>query len=136
MSQEIVVNAVVGRDMDTVWSLWNSPEHIQRWMHASNDWECTKAVNNLKVGGRFSFTLAAKNKSASFDFSGTYTAVELNKVIAFALYDKRTVSVLFDAKEDGVHIIETFEMENENPEEMQRVGWQAILDSFKNYCES
>jgi hypothetical protein len=32
-------------------------------------------------------------------------------------------------------VVETFEMENENSEEKQREGWQAILNNFKNYVE-
>lgn len=135
MSKAITVETVVRKDIGTVWSFWNSPKHIEKWMHASSDWECPKAVNDLRVGGSFSFTLASKDKKSSFDLTGTYTAVEENVRIAYTLSDERKVEVLFHAGEGSVKIVETFEMENENSEELQRSGWQAILDNFKLYTE-
>lgn len=36
----------------------------------------------------------------------------------------------------GAQVTETFDAENENPVEMQRGGWQAILDNFKAYAEA
>jgi hypothetical protein len=33
-------------------------------------------------------------------------------------------------------VSETFELENQNSEELQRGGWQAILDNFKQHAES
>lgn len=134
-STQITVETTINRDIETVWKCWNFPEHITKWMHASPDWECPKAENDLRVGGRFSTTLSAKDKSVSFDIVGTYTVVEENKKIAYTMDDNRTVSIVFIVEGDKVHIIETFEIEHENPPEMQRAGWQAILDNFKVYTE-
>jgi len=33
-------------------------------------------------------------------------------------------------------VTESFEAEGTNADEMQRAGWQAILENFKNYTES
>jgi uncharacterized protein YndB with AHSA1/START domain len=135
MNKLITVEAFVRADGASVWTFWNTPEHITHWMHASDTWECTKAESDLKAGGRFCFTLGAKDKSVSFDLSGTYTAVEAGVSLAYTLDDNRTVKASFTAKDGGTRIVQTFEMETENPEEMQREGWQATLDNFKSYVE-
>ncbi len=136
MSKNITVETIVQADMENVWRAWNTPDDIEQWMHASEDWECPKAVNDLQVGGHFSFILASKDGATSFDLGGTYEAVDEHERISYVLDDGRKVMIFFDETEDGVRISETFEMEDENPEEMQRSGWQAILDNFKKHCES
>lgn len=136
MSKKITVETLVNASPEKVWDSWTTPEHIQQWLFASDDWECPKASNDLKAGGRFSSTMAAKDGSASFDFAGSYTEVEENKRIAYTMDDGRTVNITFNPEDDGVRVTETFEMENQNSEELQRSGWQAILDNFKKYTES
>jgi uncharacterized protein YndB with AHSA1/START domain len=118
-----------------------NPAHITGWNFASDDWECPQASSNLEEGGTFSYTMAAKDGSASFDFTGTYTNVVLNELIEYDM-DKapneeipRHVKIEFIETSSGVKIIETFDTENENPIEMQRGGWQAILENFKKYVE-
>jgi len=49
--------------------------------------------------------------------------------------DGRKVEISFAATENGVEVTESFDPETQNPEEMQRGGWQAILDNFKSYVE-
>lgn len=131
----ITVEALINAPIEKVWECWTAPEHIIQWNRASDDWHCPKAVNDLKVGGHFSFTMAAKDGSFSFDFEGNYDEVVENKRIAYTMSDGRKAEVTF--KEDGnsTHIVETFDAENMNPFEMQRAGWQAILDNFKKYAE-
>ncbi len=80
--------------------------------------------------------MAARDKSSSFDFTGTYTVVIENELIAYDLDDGRQVRVEFTELPEGVRITESFEPENQYPEEMRRSGWQAILDNFKKYVES
>lgn len=128
---QTVVNAPKGR----VWEFWNKPEHIVHWAFASDDWEAPAAENDLRVGGRFKTTMAAKDKSKSFDFTGIYTAVKENELIEYEMDDGRHVKVEFTELPEGVKVIETFDPENENPEEVQTGGWQAILDNFKKYVE-
>lgn len=131
----ITVNVRVHADIDTVWECWNNPTHIQNWAFASNDWECPYAENNLIVGGTFVSTMSAKDKSASFNFSGVYTTVVPNSLIEYTMEDGRKVSVSFEQVEDTVQITETFDPESENTLELQKAGWQAIVDNFKSYVE-
>jgi uncharacterized protein YndB with AHSA1/START domain len=134
----ITVEAIVKAPLTKVWEYWNKPEHIMSWAFASDDWEAPAAVNDLRVGGKFTTTMAAKDKSTSFDFTGTYNMVNEHKLIEYTMdgEDRRHVRVEFIDVPEGVKVIETFDPENENPEEMQRGGWQAILNNFKSYVES
>ena len=129
---ETVIDAPIGK----VWELRTEPKHIVKWAFASDDWEAPHAENDIREGGRFKTRMAAKDKSASFDFTGTYTAVTDRKLIEYDIDDGRHVKIEFKETPDGVKITETFEPENENSEEVQRKGWQAILDNFKNYVEA
>ena len=132
----ITVQTIVNAPVQKVWSAWNQPEHITKWCQASPDWHAPFAENNLRKDGKFKTTMAAKDGSVSFDFEGVYTNVQENKLIEYTAADGRKVKVEFSAEGNKTKIAETFEAENTNPVEMQRGGWQAILDSFKNYTES
>lgn len=134
-SAQITVQTIVQAPMKKVWEYWNSPEHIVNWAFASDDWEAPEAENDLKAGGKFKTVMSAKDKSESFDFTGTYTQVKEHELIEYEIADGRRVSVEFLATPEGVNIIETFDPENKNPEELQRSGWQAILNNFKKYVE-
>lgn len=136
MESAITVQAVVNAPIDKVWERWTKPEHIVRWAFASDDWEAPSAENDLRAGGRFKTAMAAKDKSAGFDFTGTYTAVQEHKLIEYDIDDGRHVKVEFAESPEGVRITETFEPENTYPKDMQRSGWQAILDNFKKYAEA
>jgi uncharacterized protein YndB with AHSA1/START domain len=132
----ITIEATVNAPIEKVWNSWTKPEHITQWNQASPDWHCPKAANDLRVGGEFSATMAAKDGSFSFDFGGKYTKVENHKTIESVLGDGRTIKTTFSASPAGVKVIETFEAEGTNPVEMQRAGWQAILDNFKKHTET
>lgn len=132
----ITITATVNAPINTVWECWNKPEHITKWAFASDDWEAPKAENDLQVGGKFTTTMAAKDKSTSFDFSGIYSVVEENKRIEYDMEDGRHVKTEFTETPQGIKITQTFDPENENTEELQRNGWQAILDNYKKYTES
>lgn len=136
MAQPITVQSVVKAPVAKVWKFWTEPEHVMRWAFASDEWEAPAADNDLRVGGRFKTTMAAKDKSASFDFTGVYTGIKEHRLIEYNIDDGRHVKVEFAESPEGVKITETFEPENENPENMQRSGWQAILDNFKKYAEA
>ena len=135
MKNEITVQTVVNASMAEVWEYWNKPEHITGWAFASDDWEAPAAENDLRIGGKFKTTMAAKDKSESFDFTGTYTDIREYELIAYDLDDGRQVRTEFTELPEGVRITESFEPENQYPEETQRSGWQAILDNFKKYVE-
>ena len=132
----ITVQTTMNVPIKIVWECWISPEHITKWNNASDDWHTPYAENDLRIGGKFKSTMAAKDGSMSFDFEGEYTLVEQNKAIKYAMADDRKVDVYFTETQTGVEVIESFDPETVNPEEMQRDGWQAILDNFKKYVES
>ena len=135
--KSITVETTVARDVETVWSSFTLPEHIVKWNQASADWYCPRATNDLRVGGTFVFTMASKDGADGFDFTGTYTSIELYKKIEYAIVDGRRVSVVFDKiDENTTKVTETFDMESTNSEELQRQGWQAILTSLQHYTES
>ncbi|MEI9944422.1 MAG: SRPBCC domain-containing protein [Chitinophagaceae bacterium] len=135
-AKPITVEAVVNAPVEKVWETWTKPEHIMQWCQASDDWHAPLAENDVKVGGKFKTVMAAKDGSFSFDFGGVYTAIKENEAMAYDMADGRQVSIQF--KKNGANetkVIETFDPEDINPEEMQRGGWQAILNNFKKYTE-
>lgn len=132
----VTVGAIVNAPIEKVWAYWNEPKHIMNWAFASADWEAPYSENDLKVGGKFKTTMAAKDKSASFDFEGVYSEVIPNKRIAYSMADGRKVQIDFIQSDDSIRVVETFDIEKLNPAEMQRAGWQSIMDNFKEYTES
>lgn len=133
--QKITIEATINAPVNKVWDAWTTPEDIIQWNSPSPEWHTPRAQNDLKVGGRFISRMEAKDGSAGFDFGGTYDKVDKNKCMAYTMDDNRTVEVLFDVNGDQTKVTETFEAEEENSLEMQRGGWQAILDNFKKYVE-
>ncbi|MCB9000300.1 MAG: SRPBCC domain-containing protein [Bacteroidales bacterium] len=132
----INVQVIVNAGIEKVWECFTLPEHIIHWNFASDTWHSPRAENDLKVGGKFSWRMEAKDKSFGFDFSGTFTKITLNKEIAYILDDGREVSIEFIRKGSQTLVKEFFEAEEVNSPEMQKAGWQAILDNFKIYTES
>lgn len=131
----ITVEALVQAPIAKVWNSWNAPEHITKWCQASEDWHAPFAENDIRTGGKFKTTMAAKDGSFSFDFEGVYSNVKENETIEYAMADGRKVKITFKAEGNATKVTETFDPESENPVEMQKGGWQAILNSFKNYTE-
>lgn len=131
----ITVSTKVKAPIAKVWECWTKPEHITKWYHASDDWHAPRAENDLKVGGKFSTTMSAKDGSFSFDFGGTYSKIDPHKAIEFTIGDGRKVQVTFASHGNEVEVTESFEAESQNSEDMQRQGWQSILDNFKKYTE-
>lgn len=134
--KSITVTALVNARAEKVWKFWNDPEHITKWNCASADWHSPQAQNDLKKGGRFNIRMEAKDGSMGFDFEGTYDVVEPNEYLEYTMGDGRKVKVSFEESDGKTFISETFEAETTNPIEMQRSGWQSILDNFKKYSES
>ncbi|MDX1906449.1 MAG: SRPBCC domain-containing protein [Bacteroidia bacterium] len=129
------VKTLVQAPMNTVWSCWTEPAHIVHWNQASADWHTPRATNDLRPDGHFSYTMAARDGSMSFDFAGTYTEVVHAARIVYAMEDARKVEVIFEATDAGVEVTEIVEPETLNPVELQQSGWQAILDNFRQYTE-
>lgn len=135
MSTKITVSSSVHTTIEKVWDCWIQPRHIIRWNHASDDWCTLKASNDIRPGGRFSSTMAAKDGSFSFDFEGTYNRVDQHEHIKYTMSDGRKAAIHFTPAGNQTTIEITFDAENENPVELQQQGWQAILDNFKKYTE-
>jgi uncharacterized protein YndB with AHSA1/START domain len=133
---DITVQATIHAPVKKVWELWTIPEHITRWCFASDDWHAPSAENDLRAGGKFSSRMEAKDGSVGFDFGGIYETVKTHEVIEYVLGDGRKVKIVFNGNGNETEVIETFETESTNPVEMQRAGWQAILDNFKKYVEA
>ncbi|MBC3874704.1 SRPBCC family protein [Undibacterium flavidum] len=133
---KITINTTVKAKLKDCWDAWTTPADIMQWNAANDDWHTPRSSNNLRVGGIFSSRMEAKDGSMGFDFEGTYTQVIPHELIEYALGDQRTVTVTFKEADGAVQITETFDAENEHSAEMQRAGWQAILDNFARYVES
>tara|TARA_R110002050_G_scaffold235645_1_gene371542 strand:+ start:721 stop:1137 length:417 start_codon:yes stop_codon:yes gene_type:complete len=134
-SKVISIQATIEADINKVWEYWNLPSHIINWNFASNEWHCPKASNDLRVGGKLSSRMEAKDGSFGFDFGATYTAVIPHKKISYKMDDGRNATIKFEDLGKHTKILIDFEAETENPIEMQRDGWQAILNNFKDYVE-
>jgi len=132
----ITITTTVLAPAEKVWERWTVPEHIIKWNNASDDWHTTHAENDLRIGGKFLSRMEAKDGSLGFDFIGIYDLVKENKLLEYTLWDGRKVIIVFTGIGNTTNIVETFEAESENSIEMQRSGWQAILENFKKYAEA
>lgn len=134
--EKITVQGIINEPVEKVWDAFTKPEHITKWNHASEDWHCPRAENDLRAGGRFTSRMEAKDGSEGFDFTGVYDEVVPQKKIAYTMDDGRKAQVMFEEMGNSTAVTTTFDPENENPLEMQKAGWQAILDTFKTYTEA
>jgi uncharacterized protein YndB with AHSA1/START domain len=132
---KITVEVSVKAPFKKVWECFTEPSHIVKWNFASDDWCTPKAENDLRDGGKLKYRMEAKDGSAAFDFEGSFTKIEEYKLIAYQIADGRNVEITFTENENGTLVTETFEAENTNSLELQRQGWQAILDNFKKHVE-
>jgi uncharacterized protein YndB with AHSA1/START domain len=132
----ITIETLVQAPVEKVWSFWTLPEHVTQWNNASDDWHTPRAENDLRTGGKFLSRMEAKDGSVGFDFGGVYDEVATGERIAYTMDDGRKVLVNFMKQGEATRLVETFEAEDSNPVEMQRSGWQSILDNFKRYAES
>jgi uncharacterized protein YndB with AHSA1/START domain len=133
---KITVQTTVAANIQKVWEYWTAPQHIVNWNFASEDWHCPHAENDARTGGKFSSTMASKDGNMSFEFEGTYDEVIDQQRIAYTLPDGRQVTVSFEDLGGQTNVTESFDAESSHSEEMQRDGWQAILDNFKKYVEA
>lgn len=123
----ITVSTVIkNKTAAQVWDYFTSPKHVMNWNYAGDDWHCPKAENDLEIGKSFNYTMAAKNGEMSFDFTGIYTEIEPLFKISYVLEDERKIFVTFTETEEGIEVVEKFDPETENAEELQQTGWQMI----------
>ena len=131
----ITIETTVNAPVEKVWRYWTEPNHIMKWNNASDDWHTPHAENDLRAGGKFTARMEARDGSMGFDFGGVYTDVKEHQLISYTIGDGRRVNVTFSGDGNQTKVTETFEAESTNPIEMQRNGWQSILDNFKKYTE-
>ena len=136
MAETITVATTVNAPVEKVWECFTQPKHITQWNSASEDWHTPTATNDLRKGGAFTCRMQARDGSMGFDFAGTYDEVVPNEWIAYTIGDGRRVTVDFAEDNGAMRVTETFEIEQQNSPEMQRTGWQTILDNFKVYVET
>lgn len=136
MATKITVETTVSATPDKVWESWNKPEHITKWNYAADDWHCPKAENDLRPGGRLRSRMEAKDGSFGFDFEAVYDEIVDQKKISYTMLDGRQATTHFEDLGGDTKVTTTFDAESENPVEMQKGGWQAILDNFKKYTEA
>lgn len=131
----ITVETIIEAPIKVVWDMWTKPEHVMHWNFASKDWHCPNATSEFYVGGEFHYNMAAKDGSVAFDFCGTFTKILDHSFIEIFLEDGREWNIQFESEGAATRIIETFEPEQVNSLELQKQGWQAILNHFKDYVE-
>ncbi len=132
----ISVKAIVYAGVEKVWNFYTKPQHIIKWNTASDDWHTTKAECDLQKGGKFLSRMEAKDGSFGFDFSGVYDEIRPHELVAYTLDDGRKATITFKGEGESTIVVVEFEAECKNPIEMQKGGWQAILNSFKKYTEA
>jgi len=132
----ITVEATINAPVNRVWKFWTLPEHIIHWNNANEDWHTPRAENDFRVGGSFLSRMEAKDGSFGFDFAGAYNEIKTHELIIYTIFDGRKVHISFASVGNSTTIIESFEAESENSIELQKSGWQSILNNFKHYVES
>ncbi|HEX8269612.1 MAG TPA: SRPBCC family protein [Flavobacterium sp.] len=137
MSQsKITVQATIDAPVATVWKVWNTPDDIIKWNTADPGWHTPASKNDLRVGGRFRHRMEAKDGSFGFDFEGVYDTVDLYQEISYTMDDGRRATTIFTEEGNRTHVATTFDAETQNDVEMQKQGWQAIVNNFAKFTES
>lgn len=133
---KITIEATIAAPVEKVWIFWTDPKHITQWNFADESWQCPWATNELKIGGKFCARMEAKDGSFGFEFTGTYDEVIPNNCLSYTMEDGRQVTTTFQSVGLKSKVVTKFDAEKENPVEMQKSGWQAILNNFKKHAES
>jgi uncharacterized protein YndB with AHSA1/START domain len=133
---KITVTALVNAPVPTAWKSYTQPEHITNWNFASSDWQCPRATNDLRPGGKYSARMEAKDGSFGFDFEATYDEVKENRMLSYTMGDGRNATTTFEEEDGKTRVTTVFDPENMNPADMQQAGWQMILDNYRKYTES
>ncbi len=132
---KITIQAVVAADRQKVWDCYTQPEHITKWNFATDTWHCPAASNDMRVGGKYLARMEAKDGSFAFDFEAVYNEIVDGEKFTYTMPDNREIQVSFEQTDDKTRVTVTFDPENENPVDLQRSGWQSILDNFRKYAE-
>jgi uncharacterized protein YndB with AHSA1/START domain len=135
-TNKITIQATISADRKKVWDFYTNPDHITKWNFATDDWHCPNATNDMRVGGKYLARMEAKDGSFGFDFEAVYEEIIEGEKFTFTMTDGRQATVNFKKLSDKTEVTVIFDPETENPVELQREGWQAILNNFKKYAET
>ena len=133
--EKIQVRTSVMADKQKVWDYYTSPEHITQWNFADPSWHCPSASNDMKIGGRYVARMEARDGSFGFDFEAIYTEINILESFIYQ-FGERFAKIEFNNMNNQTEVIITFDPETENPIELQKNGWQAILNNFKIHTET
>lgn len=133
---KITINNLIKADQKKVWDYYTLPEHIVNWNFAADSWCCPSAENDIQVGGKYKARMEAKDGSFGFDFEAIYIDIVDGQQYTYRMVDGREAEVKFQDIEGNTLVTVIFDAENQNPIELQKGGWQAILDNFKKYVEA
>ncbi|MDR0228463.1 MAG: SRPBCC domain-containing protein [Flavobacteriaceae bacterium] len=136
MTQKINVSATVHASTDSVWDCYTNPEHITQWNFADPSWHCPSATNDMQIGGKYTARMEAKDGSFGFDLEAIYSELDLKKHFTYIMPNGREVKVVFTNDNGATEVNITFDGDGENAIDMQKAGWQAILNNFKTYVEA
>lgn len=134
-TDKITIEAFVSVSPADAWAAFNSPHAITQWNQASPDWHCPTAQVDLRVGGKYIARMEARDGSFGFDYAGIYEEVDAPNALTLRLDDDRRARTTFEPHSNGTRVRTAFDPEATNPHELQRDGWQAILNSFAAYVE-
>jgi uncharacterized protein YndB with AHSA1/START domain len=134
-AEKVTVATEVPLSAERAWHVYTDPDEITRWNHANDEWHCPTASTDLQIGGLHRARMEAKDGSFGFDFEGTYAEVDAPRALTLVLGDGRQSRTTFHPSGIGTRVETTFDAEAENPVELQRDGWQAILSSYRKRAE-
>lgn len=133
--QQITVATTVPVAQERAWELYTDPNEVTRWNFATDEWHCPSASIDLRAGGTHKARMEAKDGSLGFDFEGTYVEVDAPRSLTLMLGDGRKSRTTFKPSAEGTMVETTFDAEPQNSIEMQRDGWQAILNNYRKIAE-
>lgn len=136
MSNKIIVTATVNAGGQKTWDYYTNPEHITKWNFADPSWHCPSASNDMRIGGKYSARMEAKDGSFGFDFDAVYDEIVEGEKFTYTMPNGRQTTVDFKKSGNQTEVVVAFDPEEQNSVEMQKGGWQAILDNFKRYVAS
>jgi len=130
MTDPVTIESNIPVPPQAAWNAYTDPASIMQWNFASPDWCCPNAMVDLREGGRHLARMEARDGSMGFDFEGTYEVVDAPNALVLKLDDGRLSHTTFEAEDSGTRVRIVFDPEPTNPVELQRDGWQAILDNY------
>jgi len=132
----VTVECVVDVSVEKAWVLWTNVDHIVHWSLWPG-WHVPGAVNDLTKAGRFFYRMEDKSTKEGFDYSGVHDEIEECKLIRSHLDDGRTIEVAFSAETDcTTRVTQTLQPKSTYSAELQKQGWQEVMDTFRAYAET